>query len=243
MINCVPVCASGISRVMPVLMITPICITVLRLMRSDIAEAVNPPTTTSKVGATASQRICSPVSCSGCLGQHQQRAAQRQVVALDEADRAQHQDDHQVVGAERNAVELFAQAQWLAGKPDLPKPKYCSFLSFSQIAKIRKRAPKQPKARPVTRWSCRHHREAILRRCPSLVPYADRSACLRRTFRLSVSRAGCAPASACGLRSRLGLATNRAAPAEPRAQARGPQSFLTGKTLQNSTEHLINPTS
>ena len=67
MINCSPVCASGISRVRPVLMTTPICITVLRLMRSDIAEAANPPTTTSKVGATASQRICDPVSCSGAL--------------------------------------------------------------------------------------------------------------------------------------------------------------------------------
>ena len=67
MINCVPVCASGISRVNPVLMTTPICITVLRLMRSDIAEAVKPPRTTSNVGATASQRISSLVSFNGAL--------------------------------------------------------------------------------------------------------------------------------------------------------------------------------
>ena len=48
-------------------MITPICITVLRLMRSEIAEAVKAPTTKKRIGATASQRICSPASCIGSL--------------------------------------------------------------------------------------------------------------------------------------------------------------------------------
>jgi hypothetical protein len=43
------------------------------------------------------------------LGQHQQRAAERQVVALDEADRPEHKDDLQMVSAERNAVELAAE--------------------------------------------------------------------------------------------------------------------------------------
>ena len=67
MINCVPVCASGISRVSEVVETTPICITGLRLLWSDIAEAVKPPTTTSNVGATASQRISSLVRCNGAL--------------------------------------------------------------------------------------------------------------------------------------------------------------------------------
>jgi len=65
MTSCVPVCASGINSVKNVLMMTPICITVLRLMRSEIASAMNAPTTIRRVGATASQRICSGVKCSG----------------------------------------------------------------------------------------------------------------------------------------------------------------------------------
>ena len=67
MISCVPVCASGISRVKNVLKTTPICITVLRLMRSEIAEAAKAATTTKRVGATTSQRTCSGVRCSGSL--------------------------------------------------------------------------------------------------------------------------------------------------------------------------------
>jgi len=45
----------------------------------------------------------------GVLGQHEQRAAEREVVALDEADRPEYQDDLQMVGAERNGVELAAE--------------------------------------------------------------------------------------------------------------------------------------
>jgi len=65
MTSCVPVCASGISKVSAVLEMTPTCITVLRLMRSDMAAAMKAPTTMTSVGATASQRICSAVRCSG----------------------------------------------------------------------------------------------------------------------------------------------------------------------------------
>ena len=43
------------------------------------------------------------------LGQHEQRAGERHVVALDEADNPEHQDDLYVIDAERNAVELSSE--------------------------------------------------------------------------------------------------------------------------------------
>ena len=66
-ISCSADCASGISRVKKVLMMTPICMMSLRLNRSDSAEAVKPPITTRKVGPATSQRISSPDNPSGPL--------------------------------------------------------------------------------------------------------------------------------------------------------------------------------
>ena len=108
-ISCVPVCASGISKVKNVLKMTPICITVLRLTRSEIARG--------REGADHEEedrRDREPANLLGgqmqrLLGQHQQRAAERQVVALDEADHPEHQDDLHVIDAERNAVELSSE--------------------------------------------------------------------------------------------------------------------------------------
>jgi hypothetical protein len=88
---------------------TPICITVLRLRRSEIDAAVKAPTTTKRIGATASQRTLLGGQMQRLLGQHKQRAAERQVVALDEADHPEHQDDLYVINAERNTVELSSK--------------------------------------------------------------------------------------------------------------------------------------
>ena len=43
------------------------------------------------------------------LGQHQQRAGHKQIVALDKADEGQDEDNQNLVGAERNAVHLAAE--------------------------------------------------------------------------------------------------------------------------------------
>ena len=43
------------------------------------------------------------------LGQHQERAGDHQIVALDKADEGEHGDDRYVVTAERNAVELASE--------------------------------------------------------------------------------------------------------------------------------------
>ena len=43
------------------------------------------------------------------LRQHQERAGHYEVVAVDEADEREHRDQHHVVAAERDAVDLAAQ--------------------------------------------------------------------------------------------------------------------------------------
>jgi hypothetical protein len=43
------------------------------------------------------------------LGEHQQRTGQGQVVAFDEADKPEHHDHHDVVGAEWNRIELASE--------------------------------------------------------------------------------------------------------------------------------------
>ena len=48
------------------------------------------------------------------LGEHQQRAGQCQIVALDKADKAEHQDYDDVIGAERDAIQL--QPENVAGR-------------------------------------------------------------------------------------------------------------------------------
>ena len=53
------------------------------------------------------------------LGQQEMRAAERKVIALDEAHRAEHQNGHEVMGAEGDAIEL-APRIWLAGMAALP---------------------------------------------------------------------------------------------------------------------------
>jgi hypothetical protein len=89
-------------------MTTPICMMSLRLSRSDNAEAVKPPTTTRNVGPATSQRISSPER-PRAFGEHDQRAAQGQVIAFNEADSTQHHDQKQVVGTEGNAVEFLSE--------------------------------------------------------------------------------------------------------------------------------------
>jgi hypothetical protein len=49
------------------------------------------------------------------LGQHQQRAGDRQIVALDKADQGEHGDDQYVVGAERDAVKFRFLAENVLG--------------------------------------------------------------------------------------------------------------------------------
>ena len=49
------------------------------------------------------------------LGQHQERPGHHQIVALDKADEGEHGDDQDVVGAERDAVELVAEHKARAG--------------------------------------------------------------------------------------------------------------------------------
>src|SRR5215831_9709947 len=107
--SCSKLCTSKISRVHNVLRITPICITVKRLTRSDIAAAAKPPSTTTKVGATASQRTSSGGEVQWCLGQDEERARECQIVALDKADEPEHHDQHNVVGAEWDTVELASE--------------------------------------------------------------------------------------------------------------------------------------
>jgi hypothetical protein len=65
MISCSTFCTSGISKVKSVLMTTPICMIVLRLNRSDSADALKPPITTTKVGPATSHRMAPGVRCSG----------------------------------------------------------------------------------------------------------------------------------------------------------------------------------
>ncbi len=67
MISCSAVCASGISKVKNVLTITPICMTALRLRRSESSEAPSPATATSRVGPKTSQRMSVAVRWSGPL--------------------------------------------------------------------------------------------------------------------------------------------------------------------------------
>ena len=43
------------------------------------------------------------------FGEHQQGAGQRQIIAFDKADKPEHQDDNDVIGAERHAVEFASE--------------------------------------------------------------------------------------------------------------------------------------
>ena len=54
-------CASGISKVKNVLTMTPICMTALRLKRSDSSEAPMPAIATSRVGPRTSHLMSAPV--------------------------------------------------------------------------------------------------------------------------------------------------------------------------------------
>jgi len=103
--SCSKFCDTKISRVHNVLRITPICITVKRLTRSDIAAAAKPPRTTTKVGPTASQRTSSGVRCSGALASTRSEP-ESAIVALNKADEPEYHNQRNVVDAERDAVEL-----------------------------------------------------------------------------------------------------------------------------------------
>jgi hypothetical protein len=58
-----------------------------------------------RVGPTAIQPDVGLCQMQRLLGQHQQRAGDRQIVALDKADQGEHGDDQDVVAAERDVVE------------------------------------------------------------------------------------------------------------------------------------------
>jgi len=83
----------------------PTSITVLRLQWSDTAENAKPPMHSMRVGPTAIQADVGLCQMQRLLGQHQQRAGDRQIVALDKADQGEHGDDQDVVAAERDVVE------------------------------------------------------------------------------------------------------------------------------------------
>jgi hypothetical protein len=89
-------------------MTTPICITVLRLMRRYCGgrEAAEDD---EQCGSDRQPADLLAGEFQRCLGQHQQRTTESQIVSLDEADCAEDQDNQHVIGAERNAIELAAK--------------------------------------------------------------------------------------------------------------------------------------
>jgi hypothetical protein len=74
------------------------------------------------------------------LGQQQQRAGHHQVVAVDKADQPKHHDDHQVVAAERDAVELAPQRA--AGRTARPARKSCAHGGLRVHAETRRCQPR-----------------------------------------------------------------------------------------------------
>ena len=70
---------------------------------------MKPPTTIIIVEAIGEKADLVGCQMQRLLRQHQERAGHDEVVAVDKADEREHRDQHQVVAAERNAVELAAQ--------------------------------------------------------------------------------------------------------------------------------------